>query len=176
ARLGYVDRWLIVGPFDNEGKHGLESEHGPEAELAQPLVAGRAYSGKERPVRWRVVPAAFPYGWLDAGSLVRPDRKVCVFAKSFVRPKQGSRAPRPISLWVGAGGAFELFWNGKSVLQDAAYRGHDFDRSAVGVRLENGTNELAVKVCSDDAAPVVSVRVADAKGSPDPQVETTTDI
>lgn len=175
-KLGYVDRWLVVGPFDNEGKRGLDAELGPEAELGQPIVPGRAFNGKERPVRWRVVPAAFPYGWLDAAALVRPDRKICILSRTFVRDAKSSRTARPLTVWVGAEGAFELFWNGQQVLRDPAYRGHDFDRSAASVTLEPGTNDLMVKVCADEASPVVSVRLGDASGAPAENLELAADV
>jgi len=174
-KLGYVDRWLILGPFDNDGKAGFQVELAPELDFGQPIVPGRAYSGKERPVRWRAAPLAFPYGWLDAGALVRPERKVCVFATSFVSANKGSRAPRPITIWVGSGGAFKLFWNGEEVLSDPAYRGHDAERSARAVTLESGQNNLTLKLCGDDAAPVVSARVADARGAPDRQLSFSND-
>src|SRR5690606_31975490 len=32
--LGFVDRWLVVGPFDNEGKAGLGQAFQPETEFA----------------------------------------------------------------------------------------------------------------------------------------------
>ncbi len=163
--LGYVDQWLVVGPFDNEGKAGLDTPSGPEPELLQAIVPGKAYTGKERPVRYRPVPAVFPYGYLDAGSLVRPESKVCVFATSFV---SAPKDKRKLSVWAGAGGAFKLFWNGDLVLQDSAYRGHDYDRSATQVELEPGPNELTIKLCGDDTSPVGSVRVAAADGAPDP--------
>ena len=60
SELGYVDQWLAVGPFDNEGKAGFDEPFEPERDLSEPLVPGRAFTGKERPVRWRRVPAAFP--------------------------------------------------------------------------------------------------------------------
>ncbi len=169
-------RWIAVGPFDNEGKAGLDSELGPEPELDQPIVPGRAYSGKERPVRWRALPDAFPYGFLDFGALLRPERKICGFATSFVRAKAGSKAPRSLSIWVGAAGAFKLYWNGREVLIDPAYRGHDADRLAATVTLAPGYNALLVKVCGDEQSPVVSVRLADAKGAPDPALETSNDF
>ena len=161
--LGYVDQWLIVGPFDNEGKAGLDTESGPEPELLQAIVPGKAYTGKERPVRYRGVPAVFPYGFLDAGSLVRPESKVCVFATTFV---SAPKAQRQVSVWAGAGGAFKLFWNGDLVLQDSAYRGHDYDRSATLVDLEPGPNELTIKLCGDDQSPVGSVRIGAPDGAP----------
>ena len=171
--LGYIDQWQIVGPFDNEGKAGLDTPSGPEPELLQPIVPGKAYTGKERPVRYRPVPAVFPYGYLDAGSLVRPEAKVCVFATTFV---SAPKAKRKLSVWAGAGGSFKLFWNGDLVLQDSAYRGHDYDRSATWVDLEPGPNELTVKLCGDDASPVGSVRVAGPDGAPDPSLIFSNDL
>lgn len=173
--LGYVDRWLTVGPFDNEGKAGLAKAYGPESEFAAVIVPGHAYSGKERPVRWRKVPGAFSLGYLDFESLVRPDRKICAYATSFVLGKAGA-AGRDISLWVGAGGAVEVFWNGSVALSDAAERRYDAERLAVRVHLEPGANNLTVKACGTDSAPIVAVRLADASGKPDPTLETTNSV
>lgn len=173
-QLGYVNQWLVVGPFDNEGKGGFDQVFEPETEqaLAGPLVPGQAFSGKERAVRWREVPSdAFPYGWLDAGSLLRPEEKICVFATTFLSSKKKLTRSRRITLWVGASGAFKLFWNGQQVLQDAAYRGFDSDRFAASVNLQPGANRAMIKVCGEDASPVLSFRVADAKGAPDPDIE-----
>ncbi len=169
--LGFVDRWLVVGPFDNDGKAGLKTQLPPELDFDKAIVPGRAYTGKQRPVRWRAVPDAFPYGWLDTGALVRPVEKVCVFATTFVRASKGSRAPRRISAWVGTSGAFKLFWNGEQVLEDKAYRGHDADRMAATVQLEPGLNNLTLKLCGDKTAPIASLRLGDARGAPDAKLE-----
>jgi Tfp pilus assembly protein PilF/transglutaminase-like putative cysteine protease len=168
AALAYVDQWVVLGPFDNTGKTGLQAPQGPEPDLAEPLEWGRGYPGKDgRQVRWRVVPPSFPYGWVDAGALLRPRQQVCAFFASYVtQPKLKTR--RPISLWVGARGAYRLFWNGVERLADPAYRGHDFDRRAVPVWLEPGENRVTIKICGDDSAPMVSLRLADPKGAPDP--------
>jgi tetratricopeptide (TPR) repeat protein len=168
--LGYVDQWLVLGPFDNTGKSGFDSPQGPEPELAEPIAWGRGYPGKDgRQVRWRVVPPAFPYGWVDAGALLRPRQQMCAFFATYVSdPELKSR--RAISLWLGARGAVRLFWNGQERAHDAAYRGHDFDRRSVPVWLEPGENRLLLKVCSDDSAPMLSLRLADPSGAPDPRL------
>lgn len=173
--LGFVNDWLVVGPFDNDGKAGFAVDHGPEAELGTAVVPGRAYTGKERPVRWRAAPSdAFPFGWLDLGALVRPTPHVCVIAKTFVLGS-GSRS-RPISAWVGAAGATKVFFNGQLVLEDSAYRAHDTDRFAVELELFPGPNDLTVKACGAEEAPIVSVRLADRRGSPDPTLRFTADL
>jgi tetratricopeptide (TPR) repeat protein/transglutaminase-like putative cysteine protease len=174
--LGYISSFLIVGPFDNDGKAGLDQVFEPEAELTGPITPGRAYSGKERPVRYRAITNAFPFGWLDASALVRPETKVCVYATAFVKDEKLTRGTRKVRAYVGVGGAFKLFWNGQESLTDAAYRGHDFDRSGVELELVPGPNPLVVKVCGDDDAPELSVRLADAKGAPDPHLIASIDV
>jgi len=174
--LGYVDRFLVIGPFDNEGKAGLDTAFGPELALGAPIVPGRAESGKERPVRWRAVPQEFPQGFVSFASLLRPDQKVCAYATTFVQAAKETKAPRPISAWIGSGGAFKVFWNGSEVLESSVYSGHDFDRYAVPITLEPGTNELTVKICGDESPPVLSVRLADARGAPDAGITFTNDV
>lgn len=175
-RLGYVDRWLVVGPFDNEGKAGLAALHGPEADWAQPLSSAKAYTGKERPVRWRVVPNAFRDGYLALGALLRPETKVCALAATFVSGPANATKSRPITAWVGSGGAFRLFWNGVEQLSHDRYSAHDFDRLAVRLTLEPGPNLLAIKICGDESAPTLSVRLADERGAPDSTLEFSNDL
>lgn len=174
--LGYVDRFLIIGPFDNEGKAGLDTQFGPELELSAPIVPGRAESGKERPVRWRAVPQEFPQGFVNFASLLRPEQKVCVYATTFVQAGPGTKTPRTVSAWIGSGGAFKAFWNGREALHSNVYSGHDFDRYAVSLKLEPGENALSIKICGDEAAPVLSVRLADEHGAPDPGIVVTNDV
>ncbi|MGO8994041.1 MAG: DUF3857 domain-containing protein [Polyangiaceae bacterium] len=181
ASLGYLSRWLVVGPFDNEGKGGFDRAFGPEDERMKPIVVGHTYEGKERPVRWRVAPTVSPYGWLDLGVFVRPSEKVCVYASTFARDartqkSEGKRIPpRPISIWAGSAGAVRVWWNGAEVMSDGKYRALDSDRIAASVTLESGWNRLLVKVCGDEDSPMLSLRLAGADGAPDANIETDDD-
>lgn len=170
---GLIDRWVVLGPFENEGKEGLDRTLPPEQELGEPLDLMRPYQGKEHQVRWRVAPDVYGFGWVDLGDLVRPREKVCVYATTFIRAK--SNAARSASLWAGASGAFKLFWNGNEILTDLAYRSLDADRFGVPVTLAKGWNRLLAKVCGDDDPPMLSLRLADASGAPDPALEFTAD-
>lgn len=170
-KLGYVDKWLVLGPFDNTGKVGFERDLVPQHELGEPIVLGRAYSGKEgRLVRWRAVPDAFPFGWVDAGALLRPYHPICAFFASHIR-QPGLSDPRVMSIWVGARGAHRVYWNDTLALEEPAYRGHDFDRRAALVALQPGLNRLTVEVCTEQAAPMLSIRIADPEGKPDARLQ-----
>lgn len=165
--LGFVSDFLVLGPFDNEGKAGLDRVEQPEGELAEPLVPGRAYTGKERAVRYRRTPDVFPYGWVDLGAMLRPSTHICAFSTTFVR---GGSAERNITVWVGASGAYRLHVNGEQVLEEKAYRGLDVGRTAATVRLLPGENRFTLKVCGSERSPLFSLRLADAAGRPDPSL------
>ena len=171
AKLGFVRRWLTIGPFDNENKAGFDRAYGPEGEQDAPISALRTYDGKERPVRWRQPPEVLHYGWFDFGDLIRPRENVCAYGTTFVRAKDGTRAPRQVSLWMGSAGAIRVLWNGEVVLEDGAYRELDIDRFATTVTLKAGQNRITVKVCGDDDAPKFTLRIADEQGAPDLGVE-----
>jgi tetratricopeptide (TPR) repeat protein/transglutaminase-like putative cysteine protease len=172
AKLGYVRNWLVVGAFDNEGKGGFARKLGPEQDLADPLNVGRTYDGKERPVRWRAVTDVGAYGWVDFGTLVRPSAKVCVFASTFARDPRPKQAARPVSVWAGSAGAMRVWWNGEEVLADERYRDLDAERFGAVVTLREGWNRLTVKVCGDEDAPLLALRVGAADGGSDAHVET----
>ncbi|MFT3774843.1 MAG: DUF3857 domain-containing protein [Minicystis sp.] len=175
ARLGFVGKWITVGPFDNENKAGFTHVYGPEAELGGAIDPARGYDGKERPVRWRVPPLAASFGWVDLGEVVRPRENACVYATTFVSAKAGTRAPRKVTLWMGTAGAFRVWWNGEVVLEDTGYRDLDIDRFAAPVTLAPGFNRVTVKVCGTDDAPKLALRIADEKGAPDLGIDVAAD-
>jgi cellulose synthase operon protein C len=154
AELGFLSKWLFVGPFDNDGKGGLLRVEGPEFEGRWDLAAN--HQGKERPVRARITPEVFPYGWVDFGALIRPQEFACVVASTWVSSKSHAKRAR---LSVGSAGAIRVLWNGKEVLRDPLYRSLDTDRLATEVALELEWNQVMVKLCGDDTAPLMSVRL-----------------
>jgi len=176
-KLGFVGKWMLAGPFDNDGKGGLLTEYDPEKEQGLPLNLTRDYDGKEhRPVRWRRLPTVSPYGWVDFGVFVRPQEQVCVYAETFVRDARAkAQASRQVSVWAGAAGAFRIFWNGAEILRDEKYRDLDPDRFATTAPLHAGWNRVTAKVCGDERPPMLSLRLAGPDGAPDPSLEVDAD-
>ncbi len=175
--LGYVSQWMLLGPFDNDGKAGFSTAYEPEAEMAQPLNLAHDYDGKDhRPARWRALPAVSPYAWVDFSAFVRPLENICVYVSTFVRdPRIAAQGSRPVSIWTGATGAERIFWNGREVLADEKYRDLDSDRFAATVSLRGGWNRITAKVCGDDRAPLLSLRLAGSDGAPDDHIQVDSD-
>ncbi len=161
--LGFVRHWLVVGPFENQNRTGLGERYIPELELDGPVLFDRSYQGKERPVAWRAAPDVHRLGWIDLGSMVRPTRDVCVYASTFVE----SAVDRRATFFVGATGAFKLFFDAEEVLADGGYRELDAERYAVPVALKGGEfHRVTAKVCGAAAAPSFTLRLADEHGAP----------
>jgi tetratricopeptide (TPR) repeat protein len=177
AGLGYVGRWMLAGPFENDGKAGLDTGYEPEKELERPLDLAHDYDGKDRRrVRWRMLPAVAPYGWTDLGVFLRPAEQACGYLTTFVHdPRVKGNATSTATVWAGATGALRLFWNGTEILRDERYRDLDSDRFAAAATVRAGWNRLTAKVCGDDRAPMLSLRVAGADGAPDPALEVDAD-
>jgi cellulose synthase operon protein C len=158
--LGYVRPWRVIGPFSNEGKAGLETDFGPESKADQPTDLGAQYPGRERKVKWSTYPDVSRGGYISLDALFYPNENVCALAESSIF------APKPVALtlWVGAGGAVKVYWNGSRVLVDSAYRQPSRERSAVAVRARQGLNRLLVKVCITAGRWGFYLRVGDERG------------
>jgi tetratricopeptide (TPR) repeat protein len=178
AALGFVGKWMGLGPFDNDGKVGLTAALDPEKELELPLDVTRDYDGKDhKPVRWRLLPPVSPYGWTDVSVFVRPAEQSCEYLVTFVRdPKlKDAHATRVVSVWAGATGGMRVYWNGSEIIHDEHYRDLDSDRFAATATLRAGWNRVTAKVCGDERAPMLSLRVASASGAPDASIEVDAD-
>jgi transglutaminase-like putative cysteine protease/Flp pilus assembly protein TadD len=158
--LGYVTRWHVIGPFDNEGKIGFDQETPPEAKRMQAPDLEASYPGRERPVSWREFPDIAHAGYVSLGAITRPRQNVCGLAETFVH----SERKQPLSLWLGAGGAVKVYWNGEPVFRDDAYRMPFPDRSAVMVGAHAGINRLLVKVCVTSSSWGFFLRLGNARG------------
>jgi hypothetical protein len=101
--LGYVTKFRVIGPFDNEGKAGFDKPMPVEEKRMEAPDLQATYPGRERPVAWRDLPEVTRNGFVPFGALMRPIENVCGFAETFVK----SEKARPLTLW----------WCGEGVLE-----------------------------------------------------------
>ena len=157
---GYIFDYWIAGPFDNEGKSGLDKEFGPESAK---LDGKATYEGKERKlVSWRKVTSLGSFGWLDGSAYMRPAQDACIYAATSV--PGGDH--KTITVFVASSGGVRAWWNAKQILRDDKYRDIDPDRHGARVSLESGQNRLVVKVCGTAQPPFLSVRFGSGDGGP----------
>lgn len=161
-QLGYLRKFRILGPFDNEGKRGFDHELGPERDRTAAVQLDAEYAGRERKVRWRMLPDVVQGGYVDFDALLRPTENVCALAETTL----GLERATPLTLWAGSGGAIKVYFNGEEVIRDGAYRGVGYDRAVAHVSGRVGPNRLLVKVCTAGGPFGFALRVGDARGEP----------
>ncbi len=161
--LGYVNDWMVIGAFDNEGKSGFGRELPPEAQRNAAVDRSASYQGKERQVTWRRYPKELsPKGYISFDAIFRPWVNVCAYAETFVTLEEAE----PLTLWLGAAGASKVWFNGDEVHADEAYRRVDYDRFSAAVAGREGANRILVKVCTAEGPWGFTLRIGDRTGAP----------
>jgi tetratricopeptide (TPR) repeat protein len=156
-RLGFLGTFLVAGPFDDEGKRGVDTAYPPE----RGIDLAAEMPGKVRPVSWRALPAeAVSQGFVDLGAAVSPAREVVAYALAVVDAPRDER----VQLWLGASGATKLFVNGAPVLVDRGYHPARLDQRGVAVTLRRGPNRILVKLCHAEGRMGFYLRLADGRG------------
>ena len=140
-QLGFITRWCLLGPFDNDNKAAFGREDGPE----RGIDFAREYRGKRGAIRWRAFENAFPLGRVHLSDVFRPTERVAAYAVAFVRLPSDA----DIVFRLGSDDAVKLWVDGRRLLANPAYRAIAFDQDAVGARLRAGWHEVLVKVCQD---------------------------
>jgi len=157
AKLGFVRGFQIAGPFDNEGRRGLDTAYPPE--LAIDLAA--RYPGKVGEVGFRALPPeAQPRGVVALGAAVRPQREVTMYALAALESPREQR----VRLWLGSSGALRVWLNGVAVLTEPTYHPARLDQFGVEVTLRKGQNRLLVKLCHDQGEMLFMARLTDRGG------------
>jgi tetratricopeptide (TPR) repeat protein/transglutaminase-like putative cysteine protease len=159
ARLGFVVRWTVVGPFDDEGKRGFDTAYPPERslDLEVPLP------GKVREVSWRPLPAeAVVDGFVHLGAALRPTRETVAYALAVLESPREER----VQLWLGASGASKVWVNGALALSDPGYHPARLDQMGAAVTLRRGPNRILVKLCHAGGRMGFTLRLSDARGEP----------
>ena len=163
--LGFVRQVQVLGPFDNEGKAGFDRPFPLEAEAGKTPDFTRVWEGKERPLRWRPYGGRARDGLLDLGGLLRPNENVCAFVAFGLQVDRN----QALQLWVGAGGAFKVWWQGREVLKEPYYRRAFPDRDVVKLEATRGEHRLLAKVCTAEGQGswglYMRVRGADGKSA-----------
>ncbi|MCP4229571.1 MAG: tetratricopeptide repeat protein, partial [bacterium] len=157
-RYNPITDWQIIGPFDNEGKHGLDAVYGPE----NGVNLNGVYEGKEYEVSWRRLPYPSPNGFYELTPVMRPNKFGTVYLATSVK----SPERRDVFLMAGASGASKVWLNGELVLEENEYNTGLYDTYAIPVTLEAGDNLLLVKLCGDDGAWEIGQRLVALDGDP----------
>lgn len=161
SRLGLINEWLVIGPFDNVGGSGFYKVFPPEEEID----LNKVYTGKNgMEVKW--FPTKSTFGIVKLGNLLYPTDSVTAYALTYIY----SPSDRDVFIRSGSTGALTIWLNDTKILSQDIYRNIYIDQDIVKVRLNKGWNKLLVKVCEDNNLWQFILRVTDERGSAIPEL------
>ena len=168
AALGYVGKWMLVGPVRQRRQGGARrTPYDPEKELELPLDLTRDYDGKDhKPVRWRHAAGGLAVR-VDRLRRLRASRRADVQLRrrrsSRDRAREGARDARRARCGPARRGRCASSGTASRSCATTSTATSTADRFAATATLRAGWNRLTAKVCGDERAPMLSLRVADAR-------------
>jgi transglutaminase-like putative cysteine protease len=141
--MGLVGDGWVLGPFDAQGRSGLDDAYPVERDLVSidPSVA-KTYAGKQHDIAWRrLVPEAFVQGAIFLDAMVRPDSDAAAYVLFYAQ----SDRDRSAALRMGSAGPIKAWVNGREVAANDVVRPAWPDQDAIPVFLHRGSNAILVK-------------------------------
>ncbi|HEU4418653.1 MAG TPA: DUF3857 domain-containing protein, partial [Planctomycetota bacterium] len=142
AALGFLRQYWLVGPFDNERGVGYRAALPPE----RGFDAAAEWKGKQRAVRWRLLPPLTGSHVLPLSRIVHPHEQSLVYAAVAIVAEDATTAV----FELGCTGSFRVFCNGVEAGSREVERTFACDQDAVVLPLAAGPNLLVWKLCHQE--------------------------
>jgi hypothetical protein len=141
AHLGLVVDWWLIGPFDAPAFTGFAREFPPE----QHVDLKAQYTGQSgSPIGWIRYRTTDPLGLLNLVQALAPATEAVAYAYAEIHSSRDQTA----QLRCGADDNCTAWLNGQKVFgRDQWLNGTRFDRFTTPVHLQQGANQLLVKIC-----------------------------
>jgi tetratricopeptide (TPR) repeat protein len=156
--MGFIDRWAMLGSFDNEAGKGFLTAFAPEKKID----FDRAVDGPLVPLRWRELERTTDFGSLPLAGAMWPREEAVAYVATWVR----SDAAVDARLRLTTGVATRVWLDGGLVLSEERLDGGDLDNLVVPVRLQQGWNQLLIKSAQKSGSWWLQVRLTDRAGIP----------
>jgi len=136
-KIGYINNYYIIGPFDNQGKSGFTKSYLPETEFSLKTI----YSGKNQEVKWKTI-KDYEKSFISFKNFINPKTDSLGFFLVFVKiNKTGNYQIR-----FGTNNQYELFLDKKSILKSDNYDYLYYDKNILNIFLQKGTHTILIKL------------------------------
>jgi tetratricopeptide (TPR) repeat protein len=156
--LGFIDRWAILGAFDNEAGKGFLTAFPPE----KSIDFDRAVDGPLVPLRWRELPRTNEMGAVPLLATMWPREAGVAYLATWVHADATVEA----RLRITTGDATRVWINRGLVLSAERIADGDLDNLVVPVRLQRGWNQILIKSAQKAGSWWLQGRLTDPAGVP----------
>lgn len=166
--IGAIATWALIGPFDNVGGSGYDTDYMPEKSY-EPEKEYSAMNGIV--AKWFTPPAQRRDYWIDFTRFF-PYSDAVFYAITYVYGDNNAN----VHIRVGTSGAMKTWCNDNLIISEPEETNNDVDTYIAPVQLQKGWNKILVKVCNSELDRVnFLLRITDTKGNPLPGLRYTTD-
>lgn len=167
--FGFVQKWMIVGPFDNKDEKGFAVAYAPEKEFeaGKPELQAE-YDGQLGKVQWKPVETTDDYGVIDIAKQIENYKGSAMYATTTWK----SDKDQTLELRLGTPNAWKIWVNGELVFEREEYhRSSQMDQYTVPLALKAGENIIGVKICQNEMTQEwaqryqYQIRICDPTGS-----------
>jgi hypothetical protein len=148
---GFINEWLLAGPFQNVGMQGHDVAYPPERGFKERY----SYSGGDTILRalgldtspkkshWHISNTPKWRGYVDLKPEFDQNDYVCAYAACWVTmPKE-----QEVEFRLGSNDSGKVFLNGKEVWSNKIERPASVDEDVFTVTLPEGRSEIILKIC-----------------------------
>ncbi len=138
VKIGGIQNWQYVGPFENLSQSGIYKSYGP---LERPDDKSEFSSLTNARIKWFTPPHENPDGWIPVSNQIKNTTAV-VYTQTFVT----SPADQDVIVNTGVSGAIRVWINDSMILSETTERTTEFDTYSVKCRLQKGVNRIVVQL------------------------------
>jgi predicted Zn-dependent protease len=163
AKVGGVENWQFVGPFDNLSGSGFQKSFGP---LEHPEATATFTSSGNAQIKWFTPPYQNKDGWTFPYSHFRYNTAI-LYGQTFVNAPSDMK----VLLNAGASGTLKVWVNDELVITESKERVTELDCFKQYVQLKKGYNRLLVQLgYVDNSFPNYIIRFTDDQFNPIPNL------
>ena len=134
----FITDWLLIGPFDNTNRKGIEKVYPPEREF----VAKKSYSGRDnQEVSWRKYNEN-DNEYISLAKLFKPSDEGVVYARRIFNSTKKTK----IKIGLGTNDGVKMWINGKLVHENVVGRAALPNEDIVTVDFNKGENVVLLKI------------------------------
>ncbi|MEX0977844.1 MAG: hypothetical protein WDZ48_03275 [Pirellulales bacterium] len=140
---GFVQDWMLVGPFDNRGGKGFDTPYPPETSVD----FAATYATPDGKLGWKSHHSDDKLGKVDLNKGIGKHMGVAGYAAAVFQ----SDRRRRVELRLGSTNAIKIWLNGKLLKQADTYHTNNAIDQYVGYgELEKGKNVILLKICQNE--------------------------
>jgi len=146
--FGFMNRWNLIGSFDNVGEAHFDTVYPVENDLVRNKSDLSAiYEGKKDQARWIQHTTENQEGVVNLAELYNKDKGAIVYAFQTLEFEK----PQDIELRLGTINANKVWWNGELVTSNEVYHASmEIDQYIAVTKAQPGINRLVLKLCQNE--------------------------